>query len=1036
VANPLAGISHESEKWRARGLTDPTRQRTHPRIWPSLARRLGAAAENRGLSAAWRTPLSCWAFLWVALSGMLLSGLALEACGQLPVSQSGPKPTEPITIAADSIRNWTQDNVRVLLLSGNVYIGQGLTRVRAAEAVVWVYEQPPQGKSLTRIDLYAEGKVRREGAGKKSESANLFESFETRVGLEVQMQKRLAGPAVDSPVYQRAEARRASELPPADVQQAGFDGESLLAIAGNGSRRLRVSPRSLQPFQTDTFRVSPEEQAVVITGGINLVIDNVRDVGTVDILTDRMVIWTRTTDAPRFSEGETTQSADTPLELYLEGNVIVRQGDRVIEAKQMFYDVNRGLGVANDAEIQAVIEELNNPIYVRAQKLRQVGQNKFIAEQTLITPSRFQNPTYDIEIEQVTLDGIPEPVTNPRTGEPGSATRHRLIGESSFLHSLETPVFYWPHVETTLEEFHPPLRRFSVGQSRVFGTEVHTTWDPFQLFGWKQPKEITRADLNLDYLSDRGPSIGSEWHYSGHDLFGIEGKYWGIVDTRWIDDHGKDNMGRGRKNIEPEDEQRGRFLWRHRQLLPEDFALTLEFGWISDVNFLEQFFEREWEDDKDQETLIYLKQQRDNWAWSVLAKARVMDFLTTTDYLPQLDFYLLGEPLFGDRFTYFTHSSLGYLELLDADRSIGDIPGLGSEGPTFNGARGDTLHELDLPFSVGPFRVVPYVMGRATGWSETMRGGWPDDGEGRLYGAIGSRVSMPLWRVYPGVESDLWNVHGLAHKIVLSMDYFLAQSDLPFNRLPQYDELEDDSEQVFRRRFMFRDFGSPPGVFPAGLDPRRYAIRTGLMTAPESVDDLQALRLDARQRLQTKRGVPGQRHIIDWMTLDTSVTWFPQPDRDNFGEDFGLWSYDYAWHIGDRTSILSSGWFETYDHAPKMWNAGLYIDRPPRGSFYVGYNILEPINSHVIHTSYNYWMSPKYVSSFTTSYDFGEQSNLGQSLVLTRIGADLVFRLGFHWNPLRDNFGFGFEFEPRLDPDLHLGSINGPRIPLQFAPVE
>jgi hypothetical protein len=119
-----------------------------------------------------------------------------------------------------------------------------------------------------------------------------------------------------------------------------------------------------------------------------------------------------------------------------------------------------------------------------------------------------------------------------------------------------------------------------------------------------------------------------------------------------------------------------------------------------------------------------------------------------------------------------------------------------------------------------------------------------------------------------------------------------------------------------------------------------------------------------------------------------------------------------------------------------LWNVGVFMERPPRGSFYIGYNILDPIDSRVLKTSYNYWMSPKWISSFTTSYDFGETENLGQSIVLTRIGADLVFRVGFSFNPLRDNYGIGVEIMPRVAPDLHLGSIGGSRVPLEFAPVE
>ena len=45
------------------------------------------------------------------------------------------------------------------------------------------------------------------------------------------------------------------------------------------------------------------------------------------------------------------QGDDTPLELYLEGNIVFRQGDRVLFAQRMYYDVRRQVGVVLDAEM-------------------------------------------------------------------------------------------------------------------------------------------------------------------------------------------------------------------------------------------------------------------------------------------------------------------------------------------------------------------------------------------------------------------------------------------------------------------------------------------------------------------------------------------------------------------------------------------------------------------------------------------------------------------------------------------------------------
>ncbi len=1010
----------------------------HPRF--SLGIRRGSRCRSIRPAANWlqmpkatrRVP----GVLPVVLGAIVGLGLALESAAQIPIQDPRPSTTEPITVAADSIRNWTHNDTRVLLLHGNVYVAQGLTRIRAPRAVVWVYEPSAQTGGVKKIDVFAEGGVRVDGPRQRKESSDVLESLQTRSELRIEMKERFSGPAVDDPVYRRAAARRGNLSPAPTIKLTSFQPEPPdKASDGRPLRRLRWGTRTMRPFDLESVRVSDTEQAIVITGGVNLIIYNLEGIGTVDILTDHMVVWRSSAEPGQMVQGETVQSASEPLELYLEGNVIVRQESRTIECKRMYYDVNRNLSVADDAEVEAEHPELGSPVYLRARKLRQVSKDKYIADQTQMTPSIFASPGYALETQQAVLEGFPINTTDPETGQPVQGMRHVVSASNNFFYIEGIPVFYVPFVQKELEDISIPLRKFAFRHSNTYGSEVRTTWDMYSLLGMAQPEWVSKWELDLDYLSERGPGAGTLLEYRGSDFFGLEGKSWGLLDTWWLlNDSGEDRLGNGRKDIEPVEETRGRFLFRHHQTLPNDFSMNLEFSWISDINFLEQFFEREWEEDKDQETAFYLKQQRNNWAWSVLARARMMDFLTTTNYLPQLDFYWLGEPLLGDWLTYYTHTSAGYLELLDSDRFPGDIypAALGNAGPDFESGRFDTRHEIDLPFSAGPFRVVPYLIGRGSYWSR----GFADDSEERFYGAAGARVSMPLWRVYPCVESDLWNLHGMAHKIVFSLDYMVSQSDLDNTLLPQYDELDDDSEQVFRERFEYRDYTVPGIAFPPGLDPRLYAIRRGLMTAPESVDDLQVARFDVRQRLQTKRGLPGQRHVIDWMTLDTGFAIFPNEDRDNFGDSVGLIIYDYSWHIGDRTSLLSSGWFETYDDGPTMWNAGIFIERPPRGSFYVGYSILDPIDSRVAQIAYNYWMSPKWISSFQTSYDFGETENLGQSLVLTRIGSDLVFRLGFSWNPLRDNFGIGFEIQPRLYPGLHVGSLSGPRVPLEYAPVE
>src|SRR5207244_10888432 len=112
-------------------------------------------------------------------------------------------------------------------------------------------------------------------------------------------------------------------------------------------------------------------------------------------------------------------------------------GTRQIEANQMYMHVDRTLALAYSAEIETVSDRLGGPVFFRAEQLRQVSKDRFIAERTQVTPSRFGIPTYDFETDQITLDDITQPVTNPFTGEavrdpvtgqPVTETRHRVTG--------------------------------------------------------------------------------------------------------------------------------------------------------------------------------------------------------------------------------------------------------------------------------------------------------------------------------------------------------------------------------------------------------------------------------------------------------------------------------------------------------------------------------------------------------------------------------------------------------------------------------
>ena len=69
-----------------------------------------------------------------------------------------------------------------------------------------------------------------------------------------------------------------------------------------------------------------------------------------------------------------------------------------------------------------------------------------------------------------------------------------------------------------------------------------------------------------------------------------------------------------------------------------------------------------------------------------------------------------------------------------------------------------------------------------------------------------------MWRTDPTIQSTLWNVNGLAHKVTFDLDAFFADASQDLSDLPLYDPIDDDSQEHFRRRIADETFGIlPPG---------------------------------------------------------------------------------------------------------------------------------------------------------------------------------------------------------------------------------
>lgn len=1003
---------------------------------------------------------------------MFLAGAAtLFARVDLPI----PSPDDPVAISAPSAARWKQGAYDVWVFEDGFRIQQGESFAESRAAVLWVLDEEIQGARVTRIIAYFENDVRatlREGKNSaRVESPHWLYEFETIAAcrFKVPEQRQIAQPPE---IYARARERRdprraeiketqnivgpaISPLPSPPRERTAPIVEtpaSVLPGLPGGTRRVLASPRSTVPPQIQWFASQDQREWVaVIDGGINIVVEGVGSLGVLDMSADRAVLWTQNTGQPDLGGG-TVQPSSQPLEVYLEGNIVFLEGQRRIDAERMYYNVPNENGVVIDTEIVTPAPGYNGLLRLKSDLVQITGRDRFLAQRTSVTSSQLADPRYRLQSNLVELRDQQYPAIdpatgaqaiNPLTGEPEVEHRQFLTSRNNFVYLGPVPVFYWPVFSADVTDASFFLRRAQLRNDQVFGTQVLTTFNVYELLGLQNRPIGTQWDIHLDYLSLRGLGHGTTFIYNRGDLFGLGGPASGLFDAWAINDRGLDNLGSDRRAVPAEIDYRYRVLNRHRQLLPNNMILSGELGLVSDRNFIESYFEREWDEFKDQSTDLELRRLVDGTAWYIRGQGRPVDFFTDTQWLPRLEHYWLGQPLLGDRLTWFEHTSLAY-----ANYQIAAFPDNPVDAAKFvwapwesrqtQGDRLVTRQELDLPLNLGPFKVVPFALGEAGHWGEVLDG----DQLTRLYGQAGVRASIPFWSANPGVENTLFNVHGLAHKATFEIEYGFSATNQDLNQFPLYDPIDDNNIEQFRRRFTFNTFGGPlpDGNVPAQFDPRYYALRAGLhnnVTSPsyEIANDFQALRLNLLQRLQTKRGLPGQRRVIDWMVFNTGVTYFPDDDRDNFGVPFGLLNYDYRWHLGDRTTLVSDGVFDFFTNGQKIWTVGTFLNRPPRGSLFVGFrwlqgpdfqNVLTPFDSQVLIASYSYQLSPKWTTTLGTAVDIGGSGNIGQNVALTRIGESFLVSLGFNADASKDNFGVTFMVEPRFLPGGRLYGIAPP----------
>ncbi|HUT57095.1 MAG TPA: hypothetical protein VNA25_04375, partial [Phycisphaerae bacterium] len=745
-------------------------------------------------------------------------------------------------IAGGEIYTFQDGGEQVTVVVGNFRLAVGQRVLSGRDAVIWIKTFEARGATRHDVVVYIEGdaKVVDVGGATTTDQVMLVElHVQGRVTAKGRM---VARPLKDLPLYARAKAQRAAndrakaaraatqpippEAPPVviatrpttrPVGPAPTTRPKPLPPAPAGPTKARV----VQPVTLYAKQFTSEKQegrrVVIARGNVYLsqgdegsdLFLELRSQAAVIFIEPRTDVGPRSPLSPEVSPLELAPNdpngaREAIVGAYLVGDVVISRGERYLRGREAYYDFTADRAIVREPVFRTRQEQRNIPIFVRASEARMLSAREMWFKDAKVSTSDFYTPTYSVNSRVAYV------MDKTHYDEKGvRVSREAWHGKQTHVTGRirGVPVLYWPFSQGEFKREHTAMRKAQIGRDGKYGFGVETEWYLFRLLGLVPPEGFSgRAELAVH---ERGLLIGTNLKYARQSYSGHAMLY-GVADQEREDDFGDE-----RENIVAP-RWRGRILARHKQLFEDDWEVQFELSYLCDRNFMEQFFPQEFFGGKEQETLIYAKKQRDNWAFTALLQYRLNRFLTQTESAPDLGLYLLGEPLLNDRLTFFHESRAGLKRYRTGNEDASEASRV---FPRF-----DTRNEIDFPLHLGPLNLVHYATGRITAWEDAPAYG----NHCRPYGQVGLKANTHIWRQDAAVESRVWDVHGLRHIITPQAVGFLSTTG----------KVE------------------PGDIFPLEADSEQHLIR------------MSGFHAGLYTRLQTRRGQPGGEQTVDWMRMN------------------------------------------------------------------------------------------------------------------------------------------------------------------------
>ncbi len=557
-----------------------------------------------------------------------------------------------------------------------------------------------------------------------------------------------------------------------------------------------------------------------------------------------------------------------------EGNVVLSsEVGGEISGEKMTFNFENMTGEFMGAKINSA------PYYGEGETLSKVGENHIVMDKGHITTCDLRKPHYKLRSQKIDI----------YPGDKAVARNMRFIVG-------KTPVLYVPRYSQVINDKKPRV---------IYTPGYDKQWGAFLLQAWRYYfNENFKGTIHLDYRERKDFASGVDLDYK------IPKGGTGIIRTYYMLERPITSKYTWQERPSPTPEhERFKGEWRHKWDIDDRTNAVWQYYRYSDVNFLKDYFKREYEKDREPQTFFVLTHALPSGILSFRNDVRVNRFVGAVDRLPEIGYDVTNQQL-GETGVYLRNKTT-YSNLVSRDISPTEL--------RRKTMRLDTDNELSYPMKVGFVEFRPFVGGRETYYSRTKEPA--DDGTIRGLFKTGSDLSTKFYKVFD-IDTKFWGVevHRLRHVITPTVSYlFTTDPTLASSQLNSFDAV-DSLTRTHSITFSLEN----------KLQTKREEVSVDLVRAIVSSDFL----------LKEQVGTGGFNNIktdfevkpADWLTFNADTDYSSLRDK-LISSNFDIYLHDpdtdkkrWSFGLGKRYSLdvddqITTSW--EYVINPK-WKAGLY----------------------------------------------------------------------------------------------------------------